>query len=83
MFEGIQVTGGGSLHTLAGGVRRIDGLALKVVYGWARAHIQDVDVGDEWDNDMRSARVRLVFDPFARMDSIDYRPGEPWGDAEP
>jgi hypothetical protein len=50
----------------------IDGLGVKAVYGFATAHVEDIDVGSEWDNDMRSARVRLVFDPWRRMDALDY-----------
>lgn len=40
----------------------IEGLSLKAVYGFAWAHIQDVDVMDEWDNYMHSVRLRIAYD---------------------
>ena len=40
----------------------IEGLSLKAVYGFARGHIEDVDTGAEWENDMHSFRVRALFE---------------------
>ncbi|TAL35747.1 MAG: hypothetical protein EPN93_09840 [Spirochaetes bacterium] len=40
----------------------IEGLSLKAVYGFATAHIQDVDANSEWDNDMRSFRLRISYE---------------------
>ncbi|MCA9517843.1 MAG: hypothetical protein KC635_23045 [Myxococcales bacterium] len=40
----------------------IPGLSVKLVYGFATAHIQDIDVGSEWDNTMHSVRLRVAYD---------------------
>lgn len=40
----------------------IRGLSAKAVYGFARAHIQDVDTGTAWDNYVHSFRVRLSYE---------------------
>ncbi|MCC6622582.1 MAG: hypothetical protein IT385_15065 [Deltaproteobacteria bacterium] len=40
----------------------VDGFALKLVYGFASAHIQDADVRSEWDNEMHSVRLRVIYD---------------------
>lgn len=40
----------------------IDGLALKAVYGFASARIEDVDAKSKWTNNMNSFRVRASFD---------------------
>jgi hypothetical protein len=42
----------------------IEGLSVKAVYGFARADIEDVDVGglSTWSNEMSSVRVRVRYD---------------------
>ncbi|HYG66364.1 MAG TPA: hypothetical protein VD838_01845 [Anaeromyxobacteraceae bacterium] len=40
----------------------IPGLSVKAVYGFARAELEDVDTGAEWENDLQSFRVRLRYD---------------------
>lgn len=40
----------------------VDGLSIKGVLGAAKAHIQDIDTGTEWDNDMLSFRVRVAYE---------------------
>jgi hypothetical protein len=40
----------------------IDGLALKAVYGFATAEIEDSDADSKWTNNMNSFRVRASYD---------------------
>jgi hypothetical protein len=40
----------------------IRGLSVKAVYGFARGHIEDVDTGTSWRNDVNSFRVRVRYD---------------------
>ncbi|HEY5957840.1 MAG TPA: hypothetical protein VIV60_14860 [Polyangiaceae bacterium] len=40
----------------------IDGLALKAVYGFASARIEDVDAKSKWTNNMNSFRFRVSYD---------------------
>lgn len=40
----------------------IEGLSLKLVYGFALAHIEDSDVGSSWENNMHSVRLRVAYD---------------------
>lgn len=40
----------------------IDGLALKAVYGYALADIEDIDIGSSWENSMHSFRLRIAYD---------------------
>lgn len=40
----------------------IDGLAVKAVYGFASAKIEDADAKSEWTNNMNSFRVRVSYD---------------------
>lgn len=40
----------------------IDGLALKAVYGYALAGIEDIDIGSSWENTMHSFRLRIAYD---------------------
>lgn len=40
----------------------IDGLALKAVYGYALAEIEDIDIGSSWENTMHSFRLRIAYD---------------------
>ncbi|TNF38212.1 MAG: hypothetical protein EP329_01080 [Deltaproteobacteria bacterium] len=40
----------------------IEGLSLKLVYGYALAYIEDNDVGSSWENTMHSVRLRVAYD---------------------
>jgi hypothetical protein len=40
----------------------IEGLSVWGVLGWARARLEDVDAGSEWENDMTSFRVRIQYE---------------------
>lgn len=42
----------------------IEGLSVKAVYGFARAHVQDFTTTPrtEWDNNMNSVRVRILYE---------------------
>jgi len=40
----------------------VDGLSLKLVYGFALARIEDNDVGASWENTMHSVRLRVAYD---------------------
>jgi hypothetical protein len=50
----------------------VKGLALKFVYGFGVASIQDIDVGAEFRNTMQSFRVRIVYDPLRTLNPHDY-----------
>ena len=50
----------------------VRGLALKFVYGFGIAHIQDVDVNAEWNNYMHSGRIRIIYDPQGLLNRQDY-----------
>ena len=50
----------------------VKGLALKFVYGFGIAHIQDVDVNAEWNNYMHSGRIRIIYDPQGLLNRQDY-----------
>jgi hypothetical protein len=39
----------------------IEGLSVKAVYGYALAHIQDVDANNEFENALKSVRVRILY----------------------
>jgi hypothetical protein len=39
----------------------IEGLSVKAVYGWALAHIQDVDANSEFENALKSVRLRILY----------------------
>lgn len=38
-----------------------DGVSLKAVYGYARAHLEDVDNAAEWENEQHSFRLRVAY----------------------
>lgn len=40
----------------------IDGLSVKAVYGFARAHVEDISANEGHDNDLNSFRVRLAYE---------------------
>jgi hypothetical protein len=40
----------------------IEGVAVKAVYGYARAHIEDIDTGSEWENSLHSVRLRVSYE---------------------
>lgn len=40
----------------------IQGLSAKLVYGFARAHVQDADTKTSWDNYMQSVRLRISYE---------------------
>ena len=40
----------------------VDGLSVKAVYGFARAHIEDTGNNLQWDNNLNSVRVRLLYE---------------------
>jgi hypothetical protein len=40
----------------------IPGLSAKAVYGFARAHVEDIDTGTAWDNFVQSFRVRVSYE---------------------
>lgn len=40
----------------------IDGLSVKGVYGFARAHLEDVDANSQWENYLSSFRIRLLYE---------------------
>lgn len=40
----------------------IEGLTVKAVFGFARAHHENSDANGAWNNDMRSVRVRVGYD---------------------
>jgi hypothetical protein len=40
----------------------IEGLSVKAVYGFARAHIEDVDANSQWENYLNSVRIRILYD---------------------
>ena len=42
----------------------IDRLSVKLVYGFARAHIEDIDTGSDWSNNLHSVRVRALYELF-------------------
>lgn len=39
----------------------IKGLSLKLVYGFASGHIEDIDTSSEWTNELHSIRVRALY----------------------
>ncbi len=39
----------------------IEGLSVKAVYGWALAHIQDADANSEYENALKSVRLRILY----------------------
>ena len=40
----------------------IEGLSVKAVYGFAYAHVQDVDTHSSWNNTMHSVRLRITYE---------------------
>jgi|GEM_PF-1685472 len=40
----------------------IDGLSLKLVYGFALAYVEDADSGASWENNMHSVRLRVSYE---------------------
>lgn len=40
----------------------VDGLSMKLVYGFALASIEDVDIASSWENSMHSVRLRIAYD---------------------
>jgi hypothetical protein len=50
----------------------VKGLALKFVYGFGVANIQDLDTLSEFHNVMQSGRIRIVYDPQRILNPQDY-----------
>jgi hypothetical protein len=50
----------------------VKGLALKFVYGFGVADLQDVDTNSEFRNVMQSGRIRIVYDPLGTLNRQDY-----------
>ena len=40
----------------------IEGLSVKAVYGYARAHLEDIDANSQWENYLNSFRLRLLYE---------------------
>jgi hypothetical protein len=40
----------------------VDGLSVKAVYGFARAHIEDTGNNQQWENNLNSMRVRILYE---------------------
>ena len=40
----------------------IDGLSVKAVYGFARAHLEDIDANSQWENYLSSVRLRVLYE---------------------
>ena len=40
----------------------MDGLSVKLVYGFASAHLEDVDTGGDWRNILHSVRMRVLYE---------------------
>ena len=40
----------------------VDGLSVKLVYGFASAHLEDVDTGGDWRNILHSVRMRVLYE---------------------
>lgn len=50
----------------------VKGLALKFVYGFGVADLQDVDTNSQFRNVMQSGRIRIVYDPLGTLNRQDY-----------
>jgi hypothetical protein len=50
----------------------VKGLALKFVYGFGVANLQDFDTLSEFHNVMQSGRIRIIFDPQRILNPQDY-----------
>jgi hypothetical protein len=40
----------------------IEGLSVKAVYGYARAHLEDIDANSQWENYLNSFRLRVLYE---------------------
>ena len=50
----------------------VKGLALKFVYGFGVANLQDFDTLSEFHNVMQSGRIRIIYDPQRILNPQDY-----------